>query len=486
MGEPAVKHSFVFKTQPYAHQLSALEVSCDREEFALFMEMGTGKSKVLIDNIAYLYGKGSINAVLIVAPKGVYNNWVEKELPQHLPDFITNKTVIWKAGSKKSEDAVQNLNEEYSFDLKILVMNVEAFSTKKGARLAYKFVSLHNALMAIDESTTIKNPTAKRTKNLITLGKYAKYRRILTGSPITKSPLDVYTQSQFLDPALLGYSSYYSFRAHFALLVDRQTGGRTFKQVVGFQNLTELTELLSKFSYRVLKEDCLDLPDKIYLRREIELTPEQKKIYKELREYAIANLNNAEVVTASSVLTQLLRLHQVSCGFVSQEDGELQELKNNRVSELMQILDETSGKVIIWANYQYDIERIYRAISEAHGPESVGTYYGATSDSDRKTLVADFQDPDSPVRYFVGNTQTGGYGLTLTAAHTVVYYSNSYDLEKRLQSEDRAHRIGQTSKVTYIDLFCKDTVDEKIVKALREKLDVAKQVLGEEQWKDWL
>ncbi len=478
--------TFIFKTTPYEHQLQALELSCDREEFALFMEMGTGKSKVLIDNIAYLYAKGKIDAVLVVAPKGVYANWVEREIVQHLPDFVDHNMVLWKPGGKKADEELDDLVDKFSFDLKILVMNVEAFSTRKGAQYAYRFVSSHKTLLAIDESTTIKNPGAKRTKSIVSLGKYAVYRRILTGSPITKSPLDVYTQAQFLDPALLGYSSYYSFRAHFALLVDRQAGGRSFKQVVGFQNLHELNALLGEFSFRVLKEDCLDLPDKVYLRREIEMTPEQKKIYNELRRYAITQLDTAEVVSASSVLTQLLRLHQISCGFVAPEEAELQEIKNNRLSELLQILEEVSGKVIIWANYQYDIQRINKAIQEAYGKETVGTYYGATSDKDRKWLINSFQDPDSPVRFFVGNTQTGGYGITLTAASTVVYYSNSYDLEKRLQSEDRAHRIGQTNKVTYIDLFCKDTVDEKIVRALRQKLDIAKQVLGEEQWKDWL
>ena len=478
--------SFVFKTKPYAHQLEALENSCDREEYALFMEMGTGKSKVLIDNIAYLYAKGKINAALVIAPKGVYANWVEREFSSHLPDHVDHNMVLWNPGSKKGNQELDHLLDEFAFSLKILVMNVEAFSTRKGSQYAYRFVSIHNTLLAVDESTTIKNPGAKRTKSIISLGKYALYRRILTGSPITKSPLDVYTQAQFLDPALLGYSSYYSFRAHFALLVDRQAGGRSFKQVVGFQNLNELNVLLGRFSFRVLKEDCLDLPDKVYVRREIEMTPEQKKVYKELRQFAITQLDNAEIVSASSVLTQLLRLHQVSCGFVSPEDSPLQEIKNNRLTELLQILDEVSGKVIIWANYQYDIQRIKSSIQEVYGEDSVGTYYGATSDSDRKWLINNFQDPNSSVRFFVGNTQTGGYGITLTAASTVVYYSNSYDLEKRLQSEDRAHRIGQINKVTYIDILCKETVDEKIVKALRKKLNVAKQVLGEEEWKNWL
>ena len=460
--------AFVFKTEPYAHQLSALEKSCDETEYAYFMEMGTGKSKVLIDNISHLHNKGKINGVVIVAPKGVYRNWVKREIPIHLPDYIEKTVYLWTPNeSAKSKKEREDLLKPSS-ELKFLVMNVEAFSTAKGAKFAWQFIANHDTLMAVDESTTIKNPTAKRTKNIIKVGKYCYYRRILTGSPVTRSPLDMYTQSQFLDPALLGFSSYYAFRNRYALLVDRSAGGRSFKQVVGFQNLDELNGLMQKFSYRVLKEDCLDLPDKVYIKREIELSPEQKKIYKEIQRYAISELSSIGTVSASSVITQIIRLHQISCGFASTDDGVITDIKNNRLDELMQILEETD------------------VIRKAYGDDSVGTYYGDTSDEDRESLIVKFQDKENPLRFFIGNTQTGGYGITLTAANTVVYYSNNYDLEKRLQSEDRAHRIGQTNKVTYIDIVCKDTVDEKIVKALRNKLSLAQTVLGEDAWKDWL
>ena len=478
--------AFVFKTEPYAHQLSALEKSCDETEYAYFMEMGTGKSKVLIDNISHLHNKGKINGVVIVAPKGVYRNWVKREIPIHLPDYIDKTVYLWTPNeSAKSKKEREDLLKPSS-ELKFLVMNVEAFSTAKGAKFAWQFIANHDTLMAVDESTTIKNPTAKRTKSIIKVGKYCYYRRILTGSPVTRSPLDMYTQSQFLDPALLGFSSYYAFRNRYALLVDRSAGGRSFKQVVGFQNLEELNGLMQKFSYRVLKEDCLDLPDKVYIKREIELSPEQKKIYKEIQRYAISELSSIGTVSASSVITQIIRLHQISCGFASTDDGVITDIKNNRLDELMQILEETDGKVIIWANYRHDIIKLYDVIRKAYGDDSVGTYYGDTSDEDRESLIVKFQDKQNPLRFFIGNTQTGGYGITLTAANTVVYYSNNYDLEKRLQSEDRAHRIGQTNKVTYIDIVCKETVDEKIVVALRSKLNLAQTVLGEDTWKDWL
>jgi len=473
-----------FKTKPYAHQITALEKSWDKEEYAYFMEMGTGKSKVLIDNIAILYDKGKINGVLIVAPKGVYKNWYSSEIPTHLASHIQYKSVLWTASISKTKQEELNSLFKSDFNLHVLVMNVEAFSTKKGLQFALKFLNSHKTLMAVDESTTIKTPSAKRTKSILALSKSAVYRRILTGSPITKSPLDLYTQCGFLNEDLLGFSSYYAFRSRYAHMVERNFGGRRVQIVKSYQRLDELSKLIEPFSYRVLKEDCLDLPDKIYIRREIELTDEQEKLYGTMKQMALASLNG-QLLTAPNVLTQLMRLHQITCGHFKSDDGKVQELKNNRIEELMSILEETEGKAIIWANYIYDIERIVEAIKKEYGDDSVVQYYGAINTDERQKNIERFQDPRSPFRFFVGNPQTGGYGITLTAANTVIYYSNGYDLEKRLQSEDRAHRIGQKKSVTYIDLIAEKTVDEKIVKALRKKIDIASQIMGEEL-KSWI
>ena len=475
--------NYKFRLKPYKHQLTALEKSWNKETYAYFMEMGTGKTKVLIDNMSMLYDKGKIDGALIIAPKGVVKTWYEQELPTHLPKHIENVTVLWQPNiTKKQQEKLESLFE-IETALHIIVMNVEALSTEKGVKFASKFLNSHKTLMAIDESTTIKTPTAKRTKNIIGLGKYAKYRRVMTGSPITKNPLDLYTQCEFLDPYLLDFASYYAFRNRYAEMKTMHLRGRSIQVVHAFQNLSELSDKLQPFSYRVLKEDCLDLPPKNFIKRHITLTPEQKKVYEQMKKQAMAVLNG-KVTSTMTVLTQLMRLHQITCGHFTADDGSIQTINNNRVNELLNILEEIEGKAIIWANYQKDITQIVESIEKEYGPGSVVDYYGLTAQEDRQDNIRQFQS-DPKCRFLVGTPSTGGYGITLTAANTVIYYSNGYDLEKRLQSEDRAHRIGQKKNVTYIDIIAEDTVDEKIVKALRNKINIASEVLGEEL-KDWI
>ena len=459
-------------------------MSWDKQVFAYFMEMGTGKSKVLIDNIAILYNKGHINGVLIVAPKGVYKNWFDGEIPNHMPDYVDKKVVLWEATINKIKEKELNTLFQSSFDLHILIMNVEAFSTKKGKQFAEKFLSCHKTLMAIDESTTIKNPEAIRTKTIINVGRDVKYKRILTGSPVTKSPLDLFTQCYFLDPWLLDHQSFYSFKTRYAITKQINVSGRMIHLVVGYRNLGELSDKLKPFSYRVLKDDCLDLPPKTFMKRIVQLSPEQKKVYEQMKKTALAVLNG-KLTTTATVLTQLMRLHQITCGHFKSDDGDIQVLKNERLDELLDVLDELEGKAVIWAHYRYDIEVIVEALKKRYGDNTVVTYYGDTSTDDRQKAIKLIQNPDSPVRFIVGTPQTGGYGITLTGASTMIYYSNGYDLEKRQQSEARIDRIGQTKNMTYIDIIAEGTVDEKIVDALRKKVDIASKVMGEEL-KAWI
>ena len=475
--------NYKFKTKPYQHQLDALEISWNKEVYAYFMEMGTGKTKVLIDYMSMLYDKGKIDGALIIAPKGVVGTWYEQELPTHLVNHVENVTILWQPNiSKKQQEKLKSLFE-IETALHILIMNVEALSTQKGVDFATKFLSSHRTLMAIDESTTIKNPKAKRTKNILRLSKLAKYRRIMTGSPVTKNPLDLYSQCEFLDPYCLDFASYYAFRNRYAEMKTANFYGRSVQIVARFRHLDELAEKLKPFSYRVLKEDCLDLPEKTFMKRVVELTKEQKELYAQMKKMALAMLNG-KVVTTKTALTQIMRLQQITCGHFTADDGTMQDIKNNRIDELMDVLEEIEGKVVIWAHYQYDVKKIIKEIQKVHGPGSVVDYYGLTPKEIRQNNIEKFQNNDS-VKYFVGTPATGGYGITLTAASNMIYYSNGYDLEKRLQSQDRIHRIGQKKPVTYIDLIAEDTVDNRIVKALRKKINIASEVMGEEL-KDWI
>ncbi len=474
---------YKFKTKPYAHQLIALEKSWNKENFAYFMEMGTGKTKVLIDNMSMLYDKGKIDGALIIAPKGVIGTWYNQEIPTHTPSHIETVSVMWQSLiNKKQQEKLETLFKTDA-KLHILIMNVEALSTSKGKDFAMSFLRSHSAMMGVDESTTIKNSSAKRTKNILELAKVAKYRRIMTGSPVTKNPLDLYSQCEFLSPWLLNFQSFYAFRNRYAEMKTINARGRSIQVVNYFKNIGELSDKLKGFSYRVLKEDCLDLPDKIYIKRNVSLTAEQSKLYEQMKTTALAILNGKQV-TSMTVLTQLMRLHQITCGHFTADDGSTQQIKNNRITELMDVLEEIEGKAIIWANYQHDISEIKKNISKEYGEESVVDYYGLTPQEDRQNNIQRFQN-DPECRFILGTPQTGGYGITLTAANTVIYYSNGYDLEKRLQSEDRAHRIGQKKAVTYVDLMAEKTVDEKIVKALRKKINIASEVLGEEL-RDWI
>jgi SNF2 family DNA or RNA helicase len=482
---------FNFKMKPYDHQLEEWARSWDKKFWGIFLEMGTGKTKVALDTAGALYLTGEIDTVLIIAPKGVYDNWIRKEIPEHMSDDVNYDICRWQSSFTqkfKREISELALNPEPR-RLRILAMNVEALSTKKGASTSYAFLKRNpNSLVIIDESTTIKNRKAKRTDTAMELGKIAKYRRVLTGSPVTKDPMDLFSQCLFLSKEMLGYDSYYAFQGRYAV-VKRRTSGygekqRSYQQIIGFRRLEELTERLKKYSSRVLKKDCLDLPDKVFVRRNIDLTTEQKKLYKEMKNLALAQLDSGELTTTKSVLTQIQRLQEIVCGYLTGDDGEIRHLDNNRLPELMGLLEEVQGKVIIWSPRVADLEKIIKALGEEYGPEAVGGFYGATSDEERNRVKEEFQNPDSPLKYFVSNQATGRFGNTLTEAKTVIYFSNNHNLEDRMQSEDRAHRIGQTDKVTYIDFVSPGTIDEKILQSLLNKENIASQVMGEQK-RDW-
>lgn len=476
--------NFKYKTKPYAHQEEALQRSHDKKNFAYFMEMGCGKSKVLIDNIYWLYQNKHIDTAIVVAPKGVYMNWVNNEIPTHMPDDMDFDIYLWKATSTRNEKKklAEGVTKRDKF--RILVMNIESFVTKKAPVFLESFTHRSEFLIAIDESTTIKNPKAKRTKAIMKFGETAKYKRILTGSPITQSPLDLYSQCAFLNKKLLGYDSYWSFQGRFAIIKQQRMGNHSFNQVVGYKNLDELTQKLKIFAHRTTKKEALDLPEKIYTTRQVELTSTQEEHYHSMKKTSVIFLEQGDMVTAPEVMTRLLRLQQLLCGYLVNDDGETVELANNRIKVMMEAVEEMTGKVIIWSRFRYDIKKIKNELAKNYGSGSVVTYYGDTTQEDRDSAIHNFQtNPET--RFFVSNAQTGGRGITLTAASNVIYYSNDFNLESRKQSEDRCHRIGQHKPVLYVDLVCPNTVDVHIVKSLVEKDKIANKTLGEEVL-EWL
>jgi hypothetical protein len=452
---------FMFETEPFEHQRKAFYMSRDKENFALLMEQGTGKSKVIIDNAAYLYANNKITAMIIIAPNGVHRNWLKNEVPFHLPEWCPRKAAYYYSGMKKADKEEWNKIVSSKENLKIFAFNVEGFVSKTAQKFINNIMISNDVLLVVDESSRIKRPGAKRTQFITKIGKMAKYRRILTGTPVTKGPEDVYSQFKFLDPYILGYESFYSFRARYCIM-----GGFENRQIVSYEHVDELIKNIEGHSYRVLKKDCLDLPDKIYQRAYVELSGAQRKLYNSIKNEYVAEYKN-ETISAPEAITRLLRLQQITCGWFPTDNPVPIDEKNPRLELLKELLSDIDGKVIIWARFRADL----RAIEEALGPLCVA-YHGGVSTDNRAHAVEAFQK-DPKVRYFVGQPQSGGMGLTLTAATYAIYYSNSFDLETRLQSEDRCHRIGTINNVTYIDIEASKTVDGKIIKTLRNKKNLA-------------
>jgi SNF2 family DNA or RNA helicase len=471
-----------FRQKPYAHQLEAVEAAAGRPAFAYLLEMGCGKSAILVAEIASLFASGAINAAVVIAPKSLCLTWQKEQLPTHLPKSISRvlSVVFDSAPSKATQELYRELFTEDPLCLKILIINVEAISLVKGFEFAQAFLRAHHALLAVDESTRIKSPTAKRTKNAIKLAKLARYRRILSGMPITQSPLDIYCQYEFLGPNLLGATNYHAFKHRYAVVRRRVINGRSFDEVVGYQRLDELQRLVGNHAYRKLKDECLDLPAKVYKTIRVGMTAEQGRVYENLRLRALSELVNGPPVTAPLMLTRLLRLRQVLANALVNDDGEEVDFgQTPRMDALLELVEDVPGKVVIWSSFVKPIIDITEKLNEKFGRGSAAAFYGDTPDRERQKIVERFQDGLDPLRFFVGQVHTGGLGITLTRGTTVIYHDHDWSLEARVQSEDRCHRIGQSSRVTYIDLVASGTIDELILGALRSKKNLADQVTGD-------
>lgn len=481
-------------TPPLAHQLEAVLMGWWRTFFAYLLVMGLGKTRVAIDDFCTNFLKGEVDALLVLAPKSVYGNWtrVDDESPGELQKWLWREVgdtaVIhqYRAG-KSARDARerQAVLDTRAPGARILVVNVEAVSsTKEAVEFCEKFLRSHRTMMVIDESTVIKDRSSNRTKRITKMGLLAEKRRILTGSLITGSPCDAWGQFEFLERGSLGHGTFRSFQSRYCVLRDMRIGPRIIQKEVGTQNLDELREIIARNSIRRRKEECLDLPPKVYEPFvEVELTDEQAGAYKEMKSSAMLAIADKEVTT-TIVMTQLMRLHQIAIGHVTADDGTVLRLKSRRPEAMLEVIERSGDrKAVIWCNYREDADVVSETLAEKYGRESYVRWTGAETNDEREAGEARFQTEKS-VRFMIATQSAGGRGRTWTAATLVIYYSNSYDLELREQSEDRAHRIGQTGTVTYVDLIAPGTVEGKIVKALRSKKDVSRAIQqdGASQW----
>ena len=487
-----------FKTKPYRHQLECLNKFGRKQAFALLAEMGTGKTWIIINNIADLWSSGDCDAVLVLAPNGVHTNWTRLELPKHMPDYVRYKAAPFVAtGNKKEKADIEALYDNPNGgELRIMTMNWEALQHKSGVQAAERFAGCTRRLMIVcDESDSVKNPKAERTKALLKLKKFSHWRRIMSGTPINNSPFDAFSQFSFLDETILGTTSFYAFKAEYAEMlqegnplltaIKKRSGGRFTPQVVAkgvggrpkYRNLDKLSGMIAPHSFRVLKKDCLDLPEKIYKTLMFSMTREQIAIYKKAEDECRLVFENEE--TPFTKLVAVTKLAQITSGYyihpLSDEpvriegDNPKLDLLVDRVNKIV----EEGNKTIVWARYRIEIEDIARRL-EAEG-HTVVQYHGGVKKGDRIDAIEAFERGEADV--FVGNQQAGGTGITLVAASYVIYFSNNFSLRDRLQSEDRAHRIGQTKNVTYINIAAKGTIDEAVIKALTSKKDVADTII---------
>lgn len=480
--------------KPWEHQERDFYRSRDREAYAHLWDMRTGKTAIVVHTAAYLKSQGKINGLIVMSPNYLKEVWRD-EFEKNAPEWLEYDFIVWSPTNKLEEEIK---TWEHGEKLNVLAMNEESFSTKRGVSVAERFLKKHNALFVIDEATSISNHKAKRTKNVLKMRTLAPYRRILTGTPVTKGPLDLWAPFYFLDPGILGFSNYYGFRNRYAI-----QGGFKGKEIVGYVDIDTIRSRVERHSSRVLRSDIRDMPPKIYQKATVPLTKEQARIYDEMKREMLAEWENADReqrrLEVRAVLTQALRLQQVTGGFLPSETNDHKEPfrapeaipgGNPKIDALLGYLERTEpeAKVVIFARFRAEIAAISKALSGEYGTDSVVEFHGGVSEEDKTVNRGLFQDPEDPARFFVANQRSARMGLDLSVAKLVFYFSNSFDLLDRLQTEDRTETlIGALESTLYVDLLAAGTVDDKmILPSLREKKKLSDMITGDEPISNWI
>lgn len=481
---PPLIDGYRFKTVPYPHQLDHWKRHRDHAARGKLWEPGTGKSKPSIDEASWKFLTGRINGMLILAPGGVHRNWVDKEIPEHMPDEVREKTrVHWYSGPRHSTKThQQSLDGMFSAgrdELAVLAMSWDSLMTEHGRLAAWRMLSARKTCMICDESKVIKNMNAKVTKRAVAAAKYAQSRMILNGTPVTNGPFDLYSQVKALDENFWkdrGIGGFAEFKTIFAEYKPiTVAGGKILNVVSDYRNLPMLKGYVDELCSRVTKEDVLPwLPPKIFSVRPFEMSNEQWRVYRDL-EKEFMTFIDGDMITAEMALTRLLRLHQVTCGYLpsSDENRMIPIGKSNPgLQSLMDFCDEVPHSAIIWSRFRQSIDWICQSL----GDRAV-RYDGSVNEDDRAEAIRKFQAGE--VQFFVANAKAAGMGLTLHRAQSVYIESCDFNLGDRLQLEDRAHRIGQEHPVNYLDSIAIGTVGEKIASSLVKKLDIACQLTGD-------
>ncbi len=478
---------------PFDHQREHLENHMDEPAWGLLWEQGTAKTKPIIDTAAIKFMNDEIDGLLVVAPPGVERNWNTDEIPKHLPDDIAFDTMtqVFLTAKKNTKTHKRSMDMLMSWKgLAVLLISYNAFMTKEGKETVRKFLRHRNVLYVLDESHMIKTPNAKRTKSIVASGKYAAFRRILTGTPIAVGPFDLYSQIRFLDEYFWknrGIHGSVEYRQYFGRWFTRADCQKLhgydpgYDKLLEYQNLDQLRTWLAEITDRVVKDDVLDLPPKLYQKRYFEMSKEQKAAYNTLDEEMMLEVGD-DIITAELPIVKLLRFQQIACNYVPVGEDEPVHMfsdKNPRMTVMESLRDEIYQPTIVWARFTHDVDQLMDLL----GDDAV-RYDGSVDDDTAERNKLAFQKGDA--KWFVGTAQKGGPGLTLTQAKNMIYYSNSFRLIDRLQSEDRCHRAGMDEHpVNYIDIVANDTVDEHIVSNLRNKKDVASDIQGD-VWKEWI
>lgn len=469
----------------WPHQQTAIERMQGKKVFALFMAMRTGKTATILADFGQLELDQQAQDLCVIAPAGVYKTW-STTLDDHLSVDLRSriKVHVWKSGKAAREKNLRKEFLQHTSGPRMLLINCEAFSgiSSHARNFATAFLSQRTSYVAIDESTIIKN-RSKRTRYINRYIKpLATYRRILSGLPTPRSPLDLYFQFEFLDLGILGYGSFLAFRNRYAIMKMIPVGGRSIQIVVGYQKgATEaLAKLIEPYSYRVPFRP--NVPS-AWTFREVDLTAEQARAYKEIKDYATTKLDNESHVTANAVISQMMRMHQVLCGHVKDETGDFHTLPENRTAALLEELADYGGKAIIWFTYIHDLEKCSAALEKEYGKGSTARFYGnnaGTREDDELRFKA-----DDRCRFMLATAGAGGRGRTWSNADRVIYYSNSDNLEHREQSEQRSLGMDKVEGVDYVDLVVPDSIDMKILHALRNKINMSTAINGD-NYREWL